>query len=81
MGSKAGVKVDINAVVAKGHATLTAEKDHEKGKHDLYIDLDLNVKGVGKVNSKGKYRLLTLPYVFLVRNVSKANDGVMHDRF
>jgi hypothetical protein len=64
LGSKAGVKVKINAVVAKGKATLTAEKDdgNEKGKHDLYIDVNINVKGVGDVNSKGKLRLLTLPF-------------------
>lgn len=55
----AGVTAEINAIVAKGSAKLTAHRN-DQGKHDLYIDLTLSVKFIGSISS-GNLRLLTLP--------------------
>ncbi|KAF8551401.1 hypothetical protein OG21DRAFT_1512767 [Imleria badia] len=57
-----GIKININAVIAKGSVTLGADKNAQ-GKHALFVDLNLDVKGIGKIGSGGKkLNLLTLPF-------------------
>ena len=55
----AGVTATIDAIIAAGTATLTAEQN-SSGTHDLYINANVNIKMIGNVNTD-EFLLLTMP--------------------
>lgn len=58
--NSSGVRAEVDTSIAKGIVVLTGE-GNPSGKHDLSVEMDLNIKPVGKVSLSDKYRLLTFP--------------------
>jgi hypothetical protein len=59
LANGASIKATINAVLAKGEAGLKAV-GNDDGKHDLFINLTLDIILVGRITS-GDFKLITLP--------------------
>lgn len=56
-----GVSLNIDTTIARGKVTLNAQKSSDSsGAYNLYIQLALDVKLVGKIDS-GNYPLVQLP--------------------